>query len=641
MKPVTMRYGVLVLFVVTMICSCRKDEALNKFADPQFVAIADLQDRRSGDSLLAYLKNDNPAYRAAAAVAFGSIQDSAYIGPLQKLLLEDSDTTVRKAAAYAMGQIPSLTSEQGLVKIIAQEKDISVLQELIQSYGKVAKIWHLTIDAQNIKLSEAMAWSYYRMAVRGVSDQNLNLKCIALLKAPEPMTRLAAAHYFARGAKEFDQHRQELITAAKEDESVEVRMAAVLALRKVKSDSARSALEFVIKNDSDYRVKVNAVRALQDFPFNQTKNILIAALSDPYANVGIAASETIKASMTKVDWSQVNEVARTVVNWRIQANLYEGALAVSDHKELTEEIKSVYSKSTNPYQKSVLLNALQHSLMSYGFVREQLLSHSEPVIKSAAASSLVAMNYHKNFDRSLKSQFAKLYQEAIHDGDVAVIGTIATALADSTLDYRSEIKDFSFLNDARTKLSLPKDFEARVPLEAAIAYFEGKTPPSLKNKYNHPVPWHIVKKIPSDQKAIIKTSKGDISIRLLVDEAPGSVANFVDLSSKKYYDGKFFHRVVPNFVVQAGCPRGDGWGGEAYSIRSEFFPRKYTTGSIGMASAGRDTEGTQWFITHSPTPHLEGRYTQFGEVEKGMDVVDKIEVGDSILSIQIINFTPL
>src|SRR5690606_13660018 len=116
---------------------------------------------------------------------------------------------------------------------------------------------------------------------------------------------------------------------------------------------------------------------------------------------------------------------------------------------------------------------------------------------------------------------------------------------------------------------------------------------------------------------------------------PGSVMNFVTLASSGYYNSKNFHRVVPNFVVQGGCPRGDGWGSEDYSIRSEFSLRRYRTGSIGMASAGKDTEGTQWFITHSPTPHLDGRYTIFAEVEEGMDIVHLLEVGDQILSVDL------
>ena len=87
--------------------------------------------------------------------------------------------------------------------------------------------------------------------------------------------------------------------------------------------------------------------------------------------------------------------------------------------------------------------------------------------------------------------------------------------------------------------------------------------------------------------------------------------------------------------MQGGCYRGDGWGSENYSIRSEFGLRKYKTGSVGMASAGKDTEGTQWFITHSPTPHLDGGYTIFAEVIEGMDVVHQIEIGDKIIDIEI------
>jgi len=97
--------------------------------------------------------------------------------------------------------------------------------------------------------------------------------------------------------------------------------------------------------------------------------------------------------------------------------------------------------------------------------------------------------------------------------------------------------------------------------------------------------------------------------------------------------------VVPNFVIQGGCNRGDGWGSEDYSIRSEFSQRRYTTGSVGMASAGKDTEGTQWFITYSPTPHLDGRYTIFAEVVQGLAVLDYIQVGDKVTDVVIENFT--
>ena len=113
------------------------------------------------------------------------------------------------------------------------------------------------------------------------------------------------------------------------------------------------------------------------------------------------------------------------------------------------------------------------------------------------------------------------------------------------------------------------------------------------------------------------------------NKAPATVANFIALAQDNYYDNNRVHRVVPNFVIQGGCNRGDGYGGLDYTIRSEFSQQYYDDeGYIGMASAGKDTEGTQWFITHSPTPHLDGRYTIFGKVIDGMDVVHKIQVGD-------------
>jgi cyclophilin family peptidyl-prolyl cis-trans isomerase len=122
-----------------------------------------------------------------------------------------------------------------------------------------------------------------------------------------------------------------------------------------------------------------------------------------------------------------------------------------------------------------------------------------------------------------------------------------------------------------------------------------------------------------------------IRVKLYKNRAPGTVINFVDLVNKKFYNGKVFHRVVPNFVIQTGCPRGDGYGSLDYSIRSEL-PQIYYDGEgyIGMASAGNHTESTQWFITHSATPHLDGNYTIFGKVVEGMDVVHKIQQGDKI-----------
>jgi cyclophilin family peptidyl-prolyl cis-trans isomerase/HEAT repeat protein len=136
-------------------------------------------------------------------------------------------------------------------------------------------------------------------------------------------------------------------------------------------------------------------------------------------------------------------------------------------------------------------------------------------------------------------------------------------------------------------------------------------------------------------RAVVNTDKGAFIIELLAGDAPLNVDNFVQLAQKGYFDNITFHRVIPNFVVQGGDPRGDGNGGPGYQIRCEINEVPYERGAVGMALSGKDTGGSQWFVTHSPQPHLDGGYTVFGRVVSGMEVVDKIARGDRIRSISV------
>ena len=141
----------------------------------------------------------------------------------------------------------------------------------------------------------------------------------------------------------------------------------------------------------------------------------------------------------------------------------------------------------------------------------------------------------------------------------------------------------------------------------------------------------MVQVLSSRTRGVIQTNKGKIVVEFFPQASPGATSNFIRLTKDGYYDGKVIHRVVPNFVVQAGCNRGDGYGSEDFTIRSEFSSNYYNDeGYLAMASAGNDTESTQWFITHSPTPHLDGNYTIFGKVKDGMDVVHQLQIGDVI-----------
>jgi peptidyl-prolyl cis-trans isomerase B (cyclophilin B) len=130
---------------------------------------------------------------------------------------------------------------------------------------------------------------------------------------------------------------------------------------------------------------------------------------------------------------------------------------------------------------------------------------------------------------------------------------------------------------------------------------------------------------------VLETNKGEVVIRTTPEDAPIHVANFVKLVEGGFYDGLVWHRVVPNFVIQGGDPQGTGWGGPGYALRDEIHPTPYRRGMVGMPKAGKDTGGCQIFITHVPTPHLDGNYTIFGQVIEGDEVIDQIEVGDRIL----------
>jgi len=140
-------------------------------------------------------------------------------------------------------------------------------------------------------------------------------------------------------------------------------------------------------------------------------------------------------------------------------------------------------------------------------------------------------------------------------------------------------------------------------------------------------------------RARMMTSKGEIVIYLAARYAPKTVNNFVFLANEGFYNGVVFHRVISNFVIQGGDPTGTGRGGPGYSFEDEVDPKKnplkHETGVLSMANAGPNTNGSQFFITHSPQPHLNGKHTVFGKVTSGMDVVNAIRQGDQILNVTI------
>jgi len=633
-----MNFSNYLLFAVVgfVLLACKKPN--NKFSDDVIAKISDFQDRRQADSLVRYLLDRNPVYRIEAAKALASVQDSVASLQLGTMLLEDPEVEARVAAAFALGQTKGTASANALIPAL-EDKESRVLREVLEGLGKTLYAY----DLQNLKnfkakdsiSQEGFAWALYQIGLRGLADESIVSKQNEFLKpAYSLQTRIGAAHFFSRVAKLQVPHGDELIAAASNDRSAYVRMAATSGLRKLDSTKSIPVLLSIAKSDPDYRVRISAVRALAARPSNRAMQGIIQSLTEANPHVGVAASEVIKPTPFFKD--QINTVAQSTQNTRIQSNLFKASLLISDDQTLIDQIKAIYT-SSDEYQKAALLVSLSATTREYEFIANELLHAISFVIKSTAAQALVAVGEHPTADAAFKAKLATIYKEAILQGDPGVIGILAGALVNPEAGYKKILVDFNFLKEAKKKLAMPKDIEALQPLDEAIAFFEGKekpTPP--KNRFNHPIDWKQVKAIKKDQKVKIETTQGTIVLTLLVEDTPGSVANFVELVNKKYFDGKYFHRVVPNFVIQTGCNRGDGFGSEDYSIRSEFTTTRYKEGSVGMASAGKDTEGTQWFITHSPTPHLNGRYTIFAEVVEGMSVVHAIQVGDKINSISLL-----
>jgi cyclophilin family peptidyl-prolyl cis-trans isomerase len=197
----------------------------------------------------------------------------------------------------------------------------------------------------------------------------------------------------------------------------------------------------------------------------------------------------------------------------------------------------------------------------------------------------------------------------------------------------------AFAPTLRTNLSrLHPSPDPLVRAEAKASIFRGWESTSGTSRpiawYERLVRTYVIPALAGDrQRATLRTPRGEIVLDLFGADAPITVDNFLSLARRGYYRGTRFHRVVPNFVAQDGDPRDDGNGGPGYAIRDEMNPRRYDRGALGMALSGPDTGGSQYFITHSPQPHLDGHYTVFGRVVRGFRALDAIVQGDPILAV--------
>lgn len=641
--------------------------------DKQVQVIYNLRDRHKTDSLMLFLQNRNVTLRYLAALSFASNRDTNAINALAPLL-QDPSEDVRIAAAFSLGQIGVARCEKPLVEAFFSKDSLSQHQRfnatILEAIGKCGSRKSLreiaavtTYQPSDTLLMEGQCRAILRFAMRdsSVVEERATEKMVEYVaneKIPA-QARLLAAYYLARakGIK-IDSAQSVSISLGfvRAVTSPEVRAQIALALGKSATTPAFGMLSKVIKTEQDWRVKCEIINALGSFNYDTSRILVAQQLYDPNPHVATTAAKFFIKFGKPQDGEWYWRMARDNPGWPLpmQIALFHAAnknlsfrgdsTAKSD---LNWRLKQLFQQAQNPYDRVDCLFALAEHGRNYIWIHQYGFNDPTSAVKVAATQALVEImmrpDFWGHFGEGGKGVRRALYgftREVVAGGDPGMIGALEPAYSTKNpLNFR-DLRDSTRLEDFRaafSKLKMPRDYEAIAAMEKIIAYLEGRPVPAMpKIPYNHPIDWQRLQLVTQQTEVSIQTAKGTIVLELWPQWAPGSVANFIELAGTGYYNGKPFHRVVPDHVIQAGCPRGDGTGSLDYSLRTEIGMVWYDkAGYLGMASSGPDTEGTQFFITHSARAHLDGNYTIFGRVKSGMEVVDALLPGDEMQKVTV------
>lgn len=656
--------ALILTLTLPMACVPPKEEILTEvnldIQDVQLQKIHLFKDAANLDSLRPLLQHFDPSYRYASAMALGSVRDASTIDDLS-VLLRDTVEEVRLAAAYSIGQIGEERGERILINNFNTTGDYNkfngAVLEAIGRCGTEESLKFLstieTYTPKDTALLKGQALGIYRFAYRGITVPEGTDKMVDFVTNRDyPIApRMVASNYLYR-AKDIILDSLQVSKLSKvltENTDPRIRMALAIGIGKSKRPEAQKVLTSQFAKEQDYRVKCNIMRALGNFPYSEMQGMFFELIGHPNTKIALTAADFFYNHGDPRDARVYWRKARDLTNIPVKMSMYKVAnkhmpAGFQDYKWLiNNDLKLIYQDTTlGVYQRAAALRGLGEYGWNYKYLYTPVLTAREPVIRTAAAEGLAKICQDPNFDlnfglsrRRIRKELSVYLSEFMEKGDAGVRAVTANILADEKA-FKDLYENSSFLYLAKRDLELPKETETLYAIERAIATIDDKDYQPEQPAYNNPLDWSILNGVGSKSIAIINTNKGTFKMRFLPLDAPASVANFIKLAKDGFYDGKRVHRVVPNFVMQAGCPRGDGYGGLDYTLRTEVPRRSYDQeGYVGMASAGADTEGTQWFVTHSPTIHLDGNYTIFAKVIEGMSTVHKIDVGDTIESVQL------
>ncbi len=636
-----------------------------------------LEDARSlGDGELERLLRDRDrGVRRRAALAAGRIADPS---PLPTLidLMNDTEPEVRQMSAFAMGLIGDKGAVERLIAALGDGEAI-VRARAVEALGRIGDPRAAPEVARFIL--NAMPKGAPLLTVRGDDPGSttdpwieLRLALFALVRLKEPKAAEQAlllagkprfdwwAATFVAARLETPALRPVLVAAAASSDPLS-RSLAARGLGALKDASAVPTLE-TLAHDHEEGVSVVALRALAAIrdptgtavaasllaspsPVIKHEALLALGLLPPDRGlrrklVGLvgdkdpwirAAAFSALARTDREDLALVLSGIDPDPVWWVRAAL-AGALAeIGD--ELSVGVLFSMLKDEDARVLPAVLDALRKARGSDAVdTLKRYLEHADVAVRAAAADGLLAQKA-----TGLSGPLAAAYKRGLGDPDIdARLSALAALAVQKDETARA------------TLLEAAKNDPVRVVRERASSALKAlgdASPPAPGPEAGaRPALDYRLAMAPYDPvpglslytpRAFLFTKHGKIEIHLNTVEAPLTVASFLDLARRGFYNGLTFHRVEPGFVVQGGCPRGDGNGGPGYTLRCEIGQRPYGAGAVGMALSGKDTGGSQFFITLSPQPHLDGGYTLFGSVVSGMDLVEKIRPGDVIERVEV------
>ncbi len=513
--------------------------------------------------------------------------------------------------------------------------------------------------------------------------KNANLALRGMLMSDDdPIARANAARALA--AAEDKEAVNMLIAAATEDEDARVRITAIRTLATLRDPFAVEKLldhgeKLLAAYSKAKRPNVNPVEISELVEIASVLGRLIPKTNDDRTVrflTSLGTADNYRSPETEIAFARIapkkyteyliakdpklklapRAVDAALLGIRELAALGSSEEETAIKKDAVEQLRRGLARfvAGGPSPAAMSIPELLQTLAIFkpeGYERDirESLKYDDPIIRSTSAQILEGLPANDANIDALNAAFERTLtiDKQYNDAPLAILGALFTLdkkrsmpsllLAARSPDHLVRQRALRMLSDKDLQ-GIPEAVEARSKIDVRVRPFDPKAVTKLGQLLNTDLDYRrALARRNGMVKAVLTTQKGTFTIELFPENAPLTVDNFVKLARARYFNGLEVHRVVPNFVMQDGDPRGDGNGGPGWSIRCEMNMQPFDRGAVGMALSGKDTGGSQWFVTHSPQPHLDGGYTVFGQVnERDMNVVDKIVRGDKILNVRVI-----